>query len=107
MSDRFRQIIDELLKPIEAELTQRVQAGCSTFPHWIDAIEGSLKKFRRTEETLTLDLTLHQIMSTDRPPPPTPPPILGLIGAGDVYLLSSPSLSPTLRSRDIFDIPDQ
>jgi hypothetical protein len=105
MSDRFRQIIDELLKPIEDELTQRVKAGCSTFPHWIDAIEGSLKKFRRKEETLTLDLTLDQIKSTDRPPPPTPIP--GLIGAGDVYLLSSPSLSPTLRSRDIFDIPDQ
>jgi hypothetical protein len=102
MSDRFREIIDELLKPIEVELTQRVQTGCSTFPHWRDAIEGSLKKFRRKEETLTLDLTLDQIKSPDPPPPPIPPPILGLIGTGDVYLLSSPSLSPTLRFRGIF-----
>jgi hypothetical protein len=101
MSDRFKQIIDGLLKPIKDELTQWIRAGCSTFPHWQNAIQGSLKKFRRKNETLTLDLTLHQIKFTDTPPPPLSPQNPGLIGDGNVYLLS-PYSSPVLRCRNIF-----
>jgi hypothetical protein len=102
-----------LFEPIETELSQRIHRGCSIYSNWKNAIKGSLKKFRCKEETLILDLTLHQIKFTVPPhppippPPPNPPPNVGLLSDGNVYLLS-PQRSPLLQLPGLsYDNPDE
>jgi hypothetical protein len=95
MSDGFKQVINDLFKPIEIELTQRTRLGCSRYPDWKNAIKGSLKKFRRKNETLQMDLTLEQIKSTSFEPIPSLWPYTPL-GSGNAFLLS-PQSTPTLQ----------
>jgi hypothetical protein len=61
MSDDFKDVVNELFKAVEIELTQRIKLGCSRHANWQSAIAGSLKAFRRKEETLALGLTLERI----------------------------------------------
>jgi hypothetical protein len=96
LSFGFKQILENLFKPLEVELTQRVRGNCLQYPKWQDAIQGSLKKFRRKNQTLELDLTLHRAKFTIPSPAPPFPQVAKFIGDGNVCL-SIPQLSPTLK----------
>jgi hypothetical protein len=91
----LKQIIDNLFKPLEVELTQRVRGNCLEYPKWQVAISGSLKEFRRNNQTLKLDLALHQAKFTMHSPALFPQ-VPKFIGDGNIYL-SLPQLSPTLK----------
>jgi hypothetical protein len=64
LSTGFREFLINGLLSVEAELDDRLRAGCAEFLDWQSSIQEPVRKLRRVDETFALSLSLHQFKFT-------------------------------------------